>query len=493
MTKPTVYFCTTCKGRVQHIERTLRQNIHHNPDAKFILVDYNSQDYLIDYLKARCWEEICSGQLTVYSYKEDTPFRMAHAKNMAHRLAIVQGAKPNDILCNIDADNFTGAGFAKYLVSQFTILPTLKQEVFMWSRMVKDGDGRLPRGISGRIAVTARQFLNSGGYDEKFETWSPDDKDFNFRLRRMGYTAHEIDQYYLNAILHNDKMRFREYRHAKDLDYDDFVVNNDNTVVNYGFIGCGVVYKNFSGIPTILERLPTRIFGIGMHKTATTSLHTALTILGLDSAHWAGAHWAKRIYQEMTTETQAERDLRGYEKELAGDQIVLNVDYHEKLCLAAEKSKRRSSTLERHYALCDLPITLLYKELDKAYPGSKFILTVRDPAKWIESVRNHWDGSKNPYRHRWNTDPFTHKVHKLLYGQRNFDAEKFLARYHQHNVEVFNYFAGRSQDLLVLDMDENVPPDWKWAKLCTFLDVPTPNASVDYPNAFITKKGDSPL
>lgn len=456
MTKPTVYFCTTCKGRVQHIERTLRQNIHHNPDAKFILVDYNSQDYLIDYLKARCWEEICSGQLTVYSYKEDTPFRMAHAKNMAHRLAIFEGAKPNDILCNIDADNFTGKGFANYLIESFTILPTLKQEVFMWSRMVKDGHGRLPRGISGRIAVTARQFLNSGGYDEKFETWSPDDKDFNLRLRRMGYTAYEIDPYYLNAILHNDKMRFREYRHAKDLDYDDFVVNNDNTVVNYGNIGCGIVYRNFGYWPLVLDRLPTRIFGIGMHKTATTSLHTALTILGLDSAHWAGAHWAKRIYQEMTT-------------------------------------LGRSSTLERHYALCDLPITLLFKELDKAYPGSKFILTVRDPAKWIESVRNHWDGSKNPYRHRWNTDPFTHKVHKLLYGQRNFDADKFLARYHQHNTEVFNYFAGRSQDLLVLDMDENVPPDWKWAKLCTFLDVPTPNASVDYPNAFITKKGDCPL
>ena len=178
-TKPTVYFCTTCKGRVQHIERTLRQNMQHNPDAKFILVDYNSQDHLIDYLKARCWEEICSGQLTVYSYYQDHPFRMAHAKNMAHRLAIVEGAKPNDILCNLDADNFTGKGFANYLISRFTILPTSpRDEIFLWSRMVKDGDGRLPRGISGRIAVTARQFLNSGGYDEKFETWSPDDKDF---------------------------------------------------------------------------------------------------------------------------------------------------------------------------------------------------------------------------------------------------------------------------------------------------------------------------
>ena len=453
-TKPTVYFCTTCKGRVQHIERTLRQNIHHNPDAKFILVDYASQDHLIDYLKARCWEEICSGQLTVYSYREGHAFMMAHAKNMAHRLAIVEGAKPNDILCNIDADNFTGKDFANYLIESFTILHTLKQEIFMWSRMVKDGDGRLPRGISGRIAITARQFLNSGGYDEKFETWSPDDKDFNLRLRRMGYTAHEIDPYYLNAILHNDKMRFREYRHAKDLDYDDFVVNNNNTVANYGFIGCGVVYKNFSSTPISLDRLPTRIFGIGMHKTATTSLHIALTILGLDSAHWHGAHWAKRIYQEMTT-------------------------------------LGRSSTLERHYALCDLPITILYKELDRAYPGSKFILTVRDPAKWIESVRNHWDGSRNPYRHKWNTDPFTHKVHRLLYGQRNFDTEKFLARYYRHIEEVLGYFKYRPQDLLILHMDQT---DTNWQHLCTFLNLPIP--PVDYPHAFATLnhkpiKGDS--
>ena len=40
---------------------------------------------------------------------------MAHAKNMAHRLGIIEGA---DILCNLDADNFTGPGFASYIAEQ---------------------------------------------------------------------------------------------------------------------------------------------------------------------------------------------------------------------------------------------------------------------------------------------------------------------------------------------------------------------------------------
>ena len=43
--------------------------------------------------------------------------------------------------------------------------------------------GILPRGITGRIIVTRNAFLVTGGYDEKYENHSPDDKDFNMRLR----------------------------------------------------------------------------------------------------------------------------------------------------------------------------------------------------------------------------------------------------------------------------------------------------------------------
>jgi len=48
--------------------------------------------------------------------------------------------------------------------------------------------------------------------------------------------------------------------------------------------------------------MPTRIFGIGMHKTGTTSLDAAFCILGFKSAHWPSANWAKTVWREMTRE-----------------------------------------------------------------------------------------------------------------------------------------------------------------------------------------------
>jgi hypothetical protein len=438
-----IAFCTTCKGRVQHIERTLPQNIADTasyPDAVFVVLDYNSQDHLQEYLTTVHGEDIAAGRLVVYSFPDAAQFHMAHAKNMAHRLGMMEGAQ---VLVNLDADNYTGPGFAQHIRAELAE----DANAFLWARMVKDGDGRLPKGISGRIAVTTAQFLKAGGYDEKFNTWSPDDKDFQHRLRRLGFTPREIAPEYLRAILHNDKLRFREYPHAKtDQTEEQFhqeIYESDKTIANFGHIGIGNVYRNYR-TPVQIGPVPTRIFGIGMHKTATTSLAEALRVLGFDAAHWKSAHWAKAIYTE----------------------ILLD---------------RRSPTLEKSYALCDLPIPILFRELDTCYPGSKFILTLRDEEQWLRSVRNHWDHERNPYRATWNTDPFSHKIHKAIYGQKGFDEAIFRARYRRHNAEVREYFADRPQDLLIMHMDRQPG----WTGLCRFLNRPTPAAP--YPEAFATR------
>src|ERR1700678_3469629 len=88
---PTVVFCTTCKGRTNHIERTLPKNLKDNPNAKFVLVDYASQDHLSTYLAQAHMEDMIFGRLVVYSYRGEHPFRMAHAKNMAHRCGMLEG------------------------------------------------------------------------------------------------------------------------------------------------------------------------------------------------------------------------------------------------------------------------------------------------------------------------------------------------------------------------------------------------------------------
>jgi hypothetical protein len=432
MSLPRIAFCITCKGRTAHLSQTLPQNLKDNadyPNAVFVLVDYGGCEDLQGYLQEFHKEDLQSGRLVVYCNPCEGPFRMAHAKNLAHRCAIREGA---DLLVNLDADNFTNPGFATYIASQFA---HLEGGAFLWAKMEK---GVLDRGISGRIAVTAAAFLKVGGYDERFGDWGPDDRDFNLRLTRCGYVGAEIDPQYLGAVRHNDKLRFKEYPHAKDTPYWEHKRQTEEcetTVVNAGAIGCAEVLR-WPGDEFIrIEPVPTRIFGIGMHKTGTTSLHHALQSLGVESAHWKNAHWAKNIWLEM-------------------------------------RAEGRSSAVDRGYAFSDLPFPLLFKELDVAYPGSRFILTTRSEEGWLSSVQAHWNPHTNKYRAGWDTDPFTHMAHKALYGRKSFDAGVFLRRYRAHNEAVRHYFTERPHDLIEL----NCETDTDWLRLCTFLGKPVPAA-----------------
>ena len=107
---------------------------------------------------------------------------------------------------------------------------------------------------------------------------------------------------------------------------------------------------------------------------------------------------------------------------------------------------------------------------------------MRNEEKWLKSVENHWNPNLNKFRAAWSTNPFTHRVHKLLYGQKGFNAEIMLARYRRHNFEVLEYFKDRQDDLLVMNIDEGAG----WPELCGFLGSPVPN--VKYPREFATRE-----
>jgi len=445
-----IAFCTTAKGRTGHITQTLARNLADNatyPDCKFIVLGYANtgpncdSDGLIDYIRAHHMPDIESGRLVFYSYPCDGPFEMAKAKNIVHRCGLREGA---DVLVNLDADNFTFQGFAESVSNHFSDLKN--RDTFLAAKVIP-GQGRQFRGCSGRICVTSAQFLNAGGYDERYTTYAPDDKDFNRRLQRLGYAAVEIDPRYFRCVPHNDAVRFREYPHVRELvdDYEKQLADGpDATIVNFGNVGCGTVYRNFSDKPITLGRIPTRIFGIGLHKTATNSLTSALRILGFDASHWESPRKARNIWFEM-------------------------------------KDAGRSLTIERHYATSDLPVSILYRELDAAYPGSKFVLTVRPEQEWLNSVRSHWDTAHNPWRASWDTDCFTNRIHTEVYGRKSFDEKVFLERYRKHNEDVYDYFLGRPGDLLCMDMGRFGDG---WPALCGFLGKIVPN--VPYPREYVT-------
>ena len=101
-----VVFCTTIKNRSFHLAQTLPKNLAGNPRSKFVILDYNSGDDL------KAIPELQSDQVRLYRHPCDGPFRMAHAKNMAHRLGIREGA---DVLVNLDADNLLQNGFEDFV------------------------------------------------------------------------------------------------------------------------------------------------------------------------------------------------------------------------------------------------------------------------------------------------------------------------------------------------------------------------------------------
>lgn len=173
-----------------------------------------------------------------------------------------------------------------------------------------------------------------------------------------------------------------------------------------------------------------KVFGIGFHKTATTSLAAALTQLGY---RVTGPNWRKN----PAIATEARR--------LAFEHVPL------------------------FDAFQDNPWPVLYRDLDRQFPGSKFILTLRPASDWIRSVVKHFGGKTTPMR-EW--------IYGKGCGAPVGNEEIYLRRYEQHNEEVLDYFRDRSEDFLTLRITEGEG----WEKLCPFLncapvEVPFPRAN----------------
>ena len=171
-----------------------------------------------------------------------------------------------------------------------------------------------------------------------------------------------------------------------------------------------------------IKRTFRRIFGIGISRTGTTSLAVAMLALGVRTAHYAF----------------------------------------------------EASIFDRAEAVFDSPVFVDYARLDRAFPGSKFIYTDRDPRRWLESFKSKvLDG---PLRHRdlaaHPTNPhdeFTRRVYRELFGRVvDLHDRCLLDSYDRHREQVQRYFAGRDEDWLVLNLAKD-DPDEAWRRLCDFV------------------------
>jgi hypothetical protein len=167
-----------------------------------------------------------------------------------------------------------------------------------------------------------------------------------------------------------------------------------------------------------------RIFGIGLNKTGTTTFGEALTILGFTSLHFGGDD-AHRAVQRAIDE---------------GVPLVTYLD-------------------PVYDAFSDIGLlSRRFKMLDQQYPGSRFVLTTRPRADWIDSRRRHVERN----------------LKKQARGEYDgtflvVDEEKWIDEWEHHHERVRAHFGNRP-DFLEIDLSDEP----SWTPLCSFLGVAEP-------------------
>ncbi len=187
-------------NRLHHLKQTLATNIidnEHYEALEFVLLDYNSTDGLSEYISENFEKYLGNGRLIYYKTCTPKYFNRSHSRNLVFRLA------SGDLICNIDADNYTGKGFATYINNEFK-----KRESIFLTPLGTLGTNN-KKDVLGRICLKKKDFYNIRGYDERMINYGFEDNDFANRLEVSGLTRMPIsgNGEYLKAISHDERER----------------------------------------------------------------------------------------------------------------------------------------------------------------------------------------------------------------------------------------------------------------------------------------------
>lgn len=204
LTKKKISFCITCMNRLCHLKDTLKKNIENNylpEDVEFVLLDYNSSDHLEQWVKDEMSDHINSGILVYYRTTTPVYYHRSHSRNIAFRLS------EGNILCNLDADNYLGEGFAKEMIKNFT-----ETEGVFYTSNCSTND------VFGRVLMLREDFYAIRGYNESLEGYGFEDVDLYTRLNNRGLVQLIFyNPEYYNIIRHSKMERISNEKLMKNL------------------------------------------------------------------------------------------------------------------------------------------------------------------------------------------------------------------------------------------------------------------------------------
>jgi hypothetical protein len=202
MKQHTISLVTVCMNRLHHLQQTLPRNISDNEayeHLEFVVLDYNSTDGLGKWINSHMGAYLENGRLQYYHTLEPACYHPAHSRNMAFLLSKGQ------LVCNIDADNFSGGHFAAYLNKQFCENEKSVLITFGGSRQLA------PKDAYGRVCITRNDFIAVNGYDECIDQYCGEDIDLAKRIMQLGRETVVIEEEaFLHTIAHDDAERIRE-------------------------------------------------------------------------------------------------------------------------------------------------------------------------------------------------------------------------------------------------------------------------------------------
>lgn len=132
-----------------------------------------------------------------------------------------------------------------------------------------------------------------------------------------------------------------------------------------------------------------------------------------------------------------------------------------------------------------------FKHLDKAFPNSKFILSVRDsPEHWYNSItRFHtkkFGNGKLPTKQDLQNSNYINKgwaweSFRAMYDTPEddlYNREMLIEAYKHHNNTIIDYFHSRPDDLIVLNLSD----EGSYQQLMGFLNIASPHKDFPWEN-----------
>ncbi|KAL2831271.1 hypothetical protein BJY01DRAFT_260600 [Aspergillus pseudoustus] len=202
-----------------------------------------------------------------------------------------------------------------------------------------------------------------------------------------------------------------------------------------------------------------KVLALGMPRTGTMSMYTALNELGYKCYHMAEAALDYR-----------NGSLKNWQEAIVAKYYDLGDQY---------KGKDFDKMLWAYDAITDIPSILFAEELMDAYPDAQIILTTRDVDEWLPSMERSYYRVLNMKRWRLlefldNTymRPYLHLLRTTLNiwtEKRWSDKDQLAATYIAHNAQI----RGRAQMCRRKVLEFRFGRDG-WEPLCAFLGKPVP-------------------